>query len=111
MVGTKLVARKNYNQRMEQFRRSNQRRPNTKRPRKGIKNIEGRIRNRDIKIKQLIPQPKNVKVKKNRNVIQPMVLRCRTMYPAQRKTKKRCILIFYSKHLMYSFTNEINLFS
>lgn len=83
MARTKLIARNNCNQRKEQFRRSNQRRPNTKRPRKGIKNIEGRIRNREIKIKQLIPQPKNVQVKKNGNVIQPMVLRCRTMYPAE----------------------------
>ena len=73
MVRTTLVARNNYNQSKEQFRRANQRRPNPKRPRTGIKNIKGRIRNRDLKIIQLIPQSKNLQVKKNKNVIRQMV--------------------------------------
>lgn len=85
MVRTTLVARNNYNQRKEQFRRANQKRPNPKRPRAGIKNIKGRIRNRDLKIIQLIPQPKNLQVKKNKNVIRQMVLRRRTIYQAERK--------------------------
>ena len=53
---------------VEQFRRANQRRPNPKRPRAGVKNIEGRDRKRDINIKQLIPQPKTAAVKKNGNI-------------------------------------------
>lgn len=85
MVRTTLVARNNYNQRKEQFRRANQKRPNPKRPRTSIKNIKGRIRNRDLKIIQLIPQPKNLQVKKNKNVIRQMVLRRRTIYQAERK--------------------------
>lgn len=85
MVRTTLVARNNYNQRKEQFRRANQKRPNPKRPRTGIKNIKGRIRNRDLKIIQLIPQPKTLQVKKNKNVIRQMVLRRRTIYQAERK--------------------------
>lgn len=85
MVRTTLVARNNYNQRKEQFRRANQKRPNPKRPRTGIKNIKGRIKNRDLKIIQLIPQPKNLQVKKNKNVIRQMVLRRRTIYQAERK--------------------------
>ena len=87
MARTKLVARNNYNQRKEQFRRAYQRRPNPKRPRTDVKNIEGRIRNRNINrdIKQLIPQPKNVQVKKNGNVIRRMVVTRRTIYPSERK--------------------------
>ena len=54
---------------MEQFRRANQRRLNPKRPRAGVKNIEGRDRKRDINIKQLIPQPKTATVKKNGNIV------------------------------------------
>ena len=85
MVRTKLVARNNYNQRKKQFKRANQRRPNPKKQRAGVKNIDSRIRNRDIKTKQLIPQPKNVQVRKNRNVVRRMVVRLRTIYPAERK--------------------------
>ena len=60
MTKTKLVARIV----QDQFRRANQKRPNPKRPRPWVKTIEGRIRNRDIKVKQLIPQPKNIQAKK-----------------------------------------------
>lgn len=48
MARTKLRARNNYNQRKKQFRKANQRRLKPKCPRTGIKNIEGRIRNRNI---------------------------------------------------------------
>ena len=41
MTRTKLVARNNYKERKEQFRRATQRRPNPKRPRAGVKNIWG----------------------------------------------------------------------
>lgn len=53
MARIKLVARIV----QDQLRRANQRGPNPKRLRLGVKNIAERIRNRDIKIKQLIPQP------------------------------------------------------
>ena len=55
MARTKVTARANYNHRKGQFHR---------RPRSGVKNIEGRIRKKDIKIKQIIPQPRNIDVKK-----------------------------------------------
>ena len=54
MAKTELTA--NFNRR----RANNQRR----RLRSGIKNIEDRIRNRDIRIKQVIPQPEILKLKK-----------------------------------------------
>ena len=79
------MARNNYKQRKEQFRRANQRRPNPKRPKIGFENIEGKIKNRGIKIKQLIPQPKNVQVEMNGSVKRRMVVIRRTIYPAERK--------------------------
>ena len=50
---TRLIVRANYNCRRANYQRC--------RVRPGIKNIEGRIRNRDIKIKQIIPQSRNYK--------------------------------------------------
>ena len=55
MVRIKVIARANYNRRKKQFHR---------RPRSGVKNIEGRIRNRGINIKQIIPQSRHIDVKK-----------------------------------------------
>ena len=60
MIRTKLVGRIV----KDQLKRANQRRPHPKRPRSGVKNTEGRIRNRDIKNKQLIPQPKPFRSRK-----------------------------------------------
>ena len=56
MARTKLIASANYNLRGENYQRL--------RVSSGIKNIEGRIRNRDIEIKQIIPQCRNIEVKK-----------------------------------------------
>ena len=56
MARTKLIARANYNRRRENYQRL--------RVSSGIKNIEGWIRNRDIKMKQIIPQCRNIEVKK-----------------------------------------------
>ena len=56
MAITKLIASANYNLRRENYQRL--------RVSSGIKNIEGRIRNRDIEIKQIIPQCRNIEVKK-----------------------------------------------
>ena len=75
MARTKVTARANYNRRKGQFHR---------RPRSGIKSIEGRIRNRDIKIKQIIPQSRNIDVKKNGQVVRRMVVRRKTIYPGLR---------------------------
>ena len=55
MARTKLIARANYNRRRANCQRL--------RVRLGIKNIEGRIKNRDIKIKQIFPQSQNIEVK------------------------------------------------
>lgn len=60
MARTKLVARII----QDQIRRTSQRRPNPKSSRSGVKNIEGTIRNRDLKINQLISQPKMFWLKK-----------------------------------------------
>ena len=69
MAKTKLTAGATYSQRKEQLQHANQRRPSAKVPRKpnnqtGVKNLEGRIRNKDVKIKQLISQSWNTEVKK-----------------------------------------------
>ena len=76
---TKVTARANCNRRKGQFQRANQRRP-----RSGVKNIEGRIRNRDIKIKQLIPQSRNLDAKKNGQVVRRLVVRRKIIYPGYR---------------------------
>ena len=60
MIRTKLVGRIV----KDQLKRVNQRRPSPKKPIPGVKNTEGRIRNRDIKNKQLIPQPKPFRSRK-----------------------------------------------
>ena len=52
MARTKLIARANYNRRRANYQRLG--------VRSGIKNIEGRIRNRDIKIKHIIPQSRSI---------------------------------------------------
>ena len=52
------------------------------RQRIGVKNIEGRIRNRTFKIKRLLAQPKNIDVKKHGVVVQKIVVR-RTIFPAE----------------------------
>ena len=52
------------------------------RQRIGVKNIEGRIRNRNFKIKRLLAQPKNIDVKKHGVVVQKIVVR-RTIFPAE----------------------------
>ena len=52
----------------------------------GVKNIERiRVRNRAMKIKKLLPQPKNVEVKKNGVVLRRMVIRRRSHFPGRRK--------------------------
>ena len=86
MAKTKLTARAAYNRRKEQFQRANQRRPSAKVPRKPnnrmlVKDIEGRTRNKDIKIKQLILQSRNIEVQKNGQVIRRVVVRRKTVYP------------------------------
>ena len=60
MARTKLVARII----QDQIWRTSQRRPNPKSSRSGVKNFEGTIRNRDLKIKQPIPQTKTFWSKK-----------------------------------------------
>ena len=49
----------------------------------GVKNIEGRIRNRTFKIKKLIAQPKNIQVKKNGQVVRKMTVRRRAIFPGE----------------------------
>ena len=56
MTRTRLTTRANYNRRKADYRRG--------RLRPRVKHIEVRIRNRDIKIKQIIPQSQNIEVKK-----------------------------------------------
>ena len=48
-----------------------------------VKKIEGRIRKRTFKIRMLLVQPKNVDVKKHGVVLQKMVVRRKTIFPAE----------------------------
>ena len=49
----------------------------------GVKNIEGRIRNKTFKIKKLTVVPKNIQVKKNGQVV-PRITVCRiAIFPAK----------------------------
>ena len=89
MAKTKLTVRVTYSRRKEQFQHAIQGRPCAKVPRKPnnqtrVKKIEGRIKNKDIKIKQLIPQSRNIEVKKNGQVVRQMVVRRKTIYPPRR---------------------------
>ena len=56
-------------------------------PRIGVKNIEGRIRNRTFKIKKLLAQPKAIEVKNNGCVVRRMTIRKSTIYPAEVRTR------------------------
>ena len=51
----------------------------------GVKNIEGRMRNRTFKIKKLIAEPKNIEVKKNGQVVRKMTVRRRAIFPSERR--------------------------
>lgn len=76
MARTKLVARKNYNQRRANFQR---RRPNA------VKNREDRIRNRDIKMKKILKPLKNIQVRHWGRVVRNMVVRQKSIFPAGRR--------------------------
>ena len=64
MGRTKLTSRAKYNHRKEDYQRC--------RVRSGVKNIEGRIRNRH---KQINPQSQNIEAKKNGQVVRRMTER------------------------------------
>ena len=49
----------------------------------GVKNIEGRVRNKRFKIKRLLPKPRNIEVKKRGVVVRRMVVRRETIFPAE----------------------------
>ena len=50
----------------------------------GVKNMQAfRRRNRDIKIKKLLPQPKTINVKKNGVIVRKMVVRRRAYFPGR----------------------------
>ena len=82
MARTKMIARIVSDQRWRQFQR---RQAARKRVRSGVKNIEGRVRNKTFKIKQLIAVPKNIQVKKNGQVVRRMTVRRRAIFPAEHK--------------------------
>ena len=79
MARTKLITRANYNRRRANCQRRG--------VRSGIKNTEGRIRNRDIKIKQIIPQSRNIEVEKNGQVVRRMTVRKKTIFLGNRPAK------------------------
>ena len=77
MARTKLIiARANYNRRRANYQR--------RRIRSGIENTEGRIGNRDIKRKQIIPQSQNIEDKKNGQIVRRMTVRRETIFPGNR---------------------------
>ena len=49
----------------------------------GVNNIEGRVRNKRFIIKRLLPQPRNIEVKKRGVVVRRMVGRRETIFPAE----------------------------
>ena len=64
---------------------SNQRKRRQLRQRIGVKRIEREIRGRDFKIKKLLAQQRIIDVKKNSVVVHKMVVRSRTIFPAEVK--------------------------
>lgn len=94
MARTRLTPRAYYNQgnlvakQLQQAdqRRQGQRRQKQRAPRKGVKNIEKRVRNKRFKIKRMTAQPKNVKVKSNGRVVRKMAVRRATIYLAEVRT-------------------------
>ena len=75
-----MIARVVSHQRWREFQR---RQVARNRVTSGVKNIEGRVRNKTFKIKQLIAVPKNIQVKKNGQVMQRMTVHRRAIFPAQ----------------------------
>ena len=49
----------------------------------GVKTIEGRVRNKQFKIKCLLGQPKNIEVKRRGVVLRRMVVRRKLIFPAE----------------------------
>ena len=89
MARTKMIARMVHDQRRQAARQAARARAKPAaaviptRQQIGVKNIEGRICNRTFKIKRLLAQPKNVYVKKSGVVVPKMVVRRRTIFPAE----------------------------
>ena len=94
MVRTKIIARIGFDQRRQAARPRTRvkpvaliRPPGQRRvpgQRIGVENIEGRIHNRTFKIKKmLLAEPKNVEVKKRSLVLQKMVVKRETIFPAE----------------------------
>ena len=75
-----MIARIVSDQRWRQFQR---RQAARKQVRSGVKNIEGRVRNKTFKIKQFIAVPKNIQVKKNDQVVRRMTVRRTAIFPAE----------------------------
>ena len=88
MARMKLVARiaADERRRMMQQQPGLSRAPPRRRraPGTGVKNIEGRVRNKTFKIKKLIAVPKNLEVKKNGQVVRRMTVRRRAIFPGER---------------------------
>ena len=94
MVRTKIIARIGFDQRRQAARPRTRvkpvaviRPPGQRRvpgQQIGVENIEGRIHNRTFKIKKmLLAEPKNVEVKKRSLVLQKMVVKRETIFPAE----------------------------
>ena len=82
MAKKKMIARIVSDQRRRQFQK---RQAAHKWVRSGVKNIEGRVRNKTFKIKQLITVPKNILVKKNDQVVWRMTVLRRAIFPTEHK--------------------------
>ena len=76
MARTELIARANYNRRRANYQQL--------RVRSGIKNVEGRFRNRDTKMEKIILQSQNIEVKINVQVVRRMTVRRKTIFPGIR---------------------------
>ena len=92
MARTKLTARRNYNLRRNNFQRQQPHARARPRPNRniGVKNIENsRQRNKDIKIKRLLAQSKNIiEVKHRRRTMRRMTVRRKANFPAERRQRE-----------------------
>ena len=86
---TKITARKKYNIRRINFQIGQppqQRLRSRPRGGAGVKNIENcRHSNKDIKIKKLLAQSKNIQVKHRGQVVRRITVRRKSIFPAKRR--------------------------
>ena len=91
MAKTDGMAKRSYNLRRANFQ---QQQPQIQQSRQAprlyikVKHIEGRHRNRDIKIKKLLDQFQNIQVKPSGREVRNLTVRQKSMFPAERRQRE-----------------------